>query len=433
MPNKPSRSAFRFLPAAAWFVVFVAIVGCVVSDGIKTTGDDLSGTHTLTSASNSTASNSEDDTKEGGLARNVIVFVGDGLGSQQLAAGRYLASNLRMDELAGPVFAHTDSLTTIEGSGDSGEATDSAAAATAMATGTLVSNGVVSLLPDGSPLMTIAERCRAAEKLTGLVTTAEFFDATPAAFFTHHTSRSEYLAIAQDLFERVRPEVIFGSGGWLVDIPENDLLADVSAAQYLVVRDGTQLQSFDPLATNRILGLFTTNFVGAAQASENFTMTPELERNANSPDPRLADMTSKALARLARGDHGFFLLVEDEIFDQIGHRAPAEVDWANRALGPQVLGFDAAIGVAIDWVKANSSFEDTLIVVLADHETGGYQFDATKGPASGVFTSYSEGADFPTGLHTRRPIEVRASGPGAGALAKVTHIRDVHHVLLGAP
>jgi alkaline phosphatase len=134
-------------------------------------------------------------------------------------------------------------------------------------------------------------------------------------------------------------------------------------------------------------------------------------------------MVERALDRLSRDPDGFVLFVEDEIFDLLGHGAAPDRAWISAAMPPQALAFDAAVGVAIDWTLRHSSFDETLIVVTADHETGGYVFDPVLGPASGELLA--------GGFHTRTPVEVRALGPGSEALPHVTGHVDTHALLLG--
>ena len=160
-------------------------------------------------------------------------------------------------------------------------------------------------------------------------------------------------------------------------------------------------------------------------------MTPALERRVDSPDPTLATMTARALAHLERDPDGFFLFAEDEILDEIGHRGPAEVAWANRAYPEQVAALDEALGVAIDWVRAHSSFDETLIVLLADHETGGYHYDHAVGPSSGQFSAVSVGEAFSQGNHTRTKTAVYALGPGSEAISSLRSHTDTHRLLIG--
>ncbi|HEX6245968.1 MAG TPA: alkaline phosphatase, partial [Polyangiales bacterium] len=366
------------------------------------------------------------------LARNVIVFMGDGMGPVQLSTARYAKDGpLRIDELLGPALADTDSLTTLEASDPELSPTDSAAAASVIATGTRVHNYALSVTADGDALETVLELCKRAGKATGLVTTSYFFDASPAAFASHQASRDWYDLIAHQMLTETQPDVIMGSGSQLFDDARLGLPAVAAAAGYEVLRGVPALMAWDPAREPRVLGLFETDFQPQVLADEHFTMTPALERRADSPDPTLATMVGRALDHLARDQDGFFLFAEDEILDQMGHRGPAEVDWSNRAYPAQAAALDDAIGVALDWVDGHSSFSETLIVVLADHETGGYRYDPALGPGSGHFGAVGQGSLALAGNHTRTPTAVYALGPGSEALEHVRAHADTHALLVG--
>jgi alkaline phosphatase len=407
-------SSLRWLPALA------ALIGCVQS-------------HTIELFDAAAAEPDSDTPPSGtpGLARNLIVFMGDGMGPEQLSTARFVRERLRRDELDGPGFVNTDSLTTLAASDPELEPTDSAAAATVIATGERVYNYVLSLTAAGEPLETVLEVCKRAGKATGLVTTSFFFDASPAAFAVHQGSRDHHVPIVWQMLAETQPDVILGNGAWLFDDPSLGLGALALAHDYFVLHGIAELMAWDPRAQPRVLGLFETDFVSLVTASERYSMTPALERRADSPDPTLAMMTARALERLADDPDGFFLFAEDELLDEMGHRGPAEVDWVNRAYPAQVAALDDALGVAIDWVHAHSSFEETLIVLLADHETGGYHYDHALGPTSGSFSAFSEGTEFPTGNHTRTKTAVYAIGPGSAAAYGVREHADTHRLLLG--
>jgi alkaline phosphatase len=229
------------------------------------------------------------------------------------------------------------------------------------------------------------------------------------------------------MFTITQPDVIMGAGDWLFDDKPYDLHAAASHGDYAVVRGSSQLADWDPQSMQRLLGLFATDFQPGFVASEAFSMTPALERTDASPDPSLLTMTQRALERLERDPDGFFLFAEDEITDEIGHTAPADVAWANRALPAEIQAIDAAVAHAIEWTKQHSSFEETLIVVLADHETGGYHFDRAVGPESGQFSAQ----DGNSGYHTRTPIEVYALGPGSEAVEQIASHGDTYRLLVG--
>lgn len=365
-----------------------------------------------------------------GLARNLIVFMGDGMGPEQLSTARYVKPRLRIDEMDGPGFANTDSLSTLNAEDPELVPTDSAAGATVIATGARVINGALSLSEAGQPLETVLEVCQRRGKAIGLVTTSYFFDASPAAFSVHQAARGDYDPILRQMLGETRPDVIMGHDLNAFD-PALSYLELARANGYALLRGVAELAAWDPRAQPRVIGVFATDFVSALAGADTFLMTPALERRPDSPDPTLATMTARALERLADDPDGFFLFAEDELLDVIGHRGPAEVAWANRAYPRQTAALDDAVGVAIDWVRAHSSFEESLIVLLADHETGGYQYDRERGPASGTFSGYSEGDSYRSGNHTRRPTAVYALGPGSAAVTGVREHADTHLLLLG--
>jgi alkaline phosphatase len=217
-------------------------------------------------------------------------------------------------------------------------------------------------------------------------------------------------------------DVIMGGGGWVFDAPQEGLHEVADQAGYTVLRGATELSAWDPVMQPRVLALFQTDFVPGAPG-EGFLFTPALERTANAPDPTQATMTKRAIERLSQDPDGFFLFSEDETFDVMGHRGVGDLEWANRAYPVQALAFDAAVAVAIDWVLEHSSFDETLIVVLADHDCGGYHFDHAVGPSSGAFSM--------SGVHTRIPIEVYALGPGSDSIDLIQRHADTYRLLTG--
>ena len=141
---------------------------------------------------------------------NVILFIGDGMGPEQVkAASHYAGGPLSFERLP----YHGRAMTWP--ASNPLDVTDSAAAATAMATGMKVSNGVLSVaIPgDGRPLPTILEQFKQMGRSTGLVTTTYITHATPAAFAAHVASRDKHDLIAQDYLQRTRPDVMLGGGG----------------------------------------------------------------------------------------------------------------------------------------------------------------------------------------------------------------------------
>jgi alkaline phosphatase len=275
--------------------------------------------------------------------RNVILFIGDGMGAGEVqAAGLYAYGTT--GSLGFERFDHQALTVTYAADGS---ITDSAAAATAMATGHKVNNGVLSLaLPgDGRELTTILEYAQARGKSSGLVTTAYITHATPAAFAAHEPSREDYTAIASDILDKTRPQVLFGGAFHL---------EGAAAAGYTVIRTEAELGALDTEAVHLISGQFSEG-----------TMTYALDRTPGTTEPTLAVMTRKALAILDNDPNGLFLMVEAGRIDHAGHAH----DLARNV--QETLSLDQAVQEALAWAAASGQGSDTLILVAADHETGG--------------------------------------------------------------
>lgn len=289
--------------------------------------------------------------------RNVIVLYADGVAATQLEFGRYSSRALRN---AG--FAATDS---VLGQGSIGLltthayesfATDSAATASAMSTGVKTTIGAIGVGPDGRPGRTAAEAAKAEGKRVGLVTTAEVYDASPAAFSVHARNRAEVAAIV-DQYLALEPDVLLG-GGSDQFLPEGapggrrkdrrDVLAAFAAKGYAVARNAAELRA---AGGPRLLGLFADD-----------AMDFEIDRAATA-QPSYAEMVAAALKALEDGSpRGFFLFAENENTDTAGHRNDAA------ALMRDLWAFDEGVRVALEFQRRHP---DTLVVVTGDHETGG--------------------------------------------------------------
>lgn len=293
-----------------------------------------------------------------GPARNAIVMIGDGTGTTQLSAASAYSREVLGRELHLNDLARADSgrmaLMATEPAG--GGVTDSAAAATAMATGYKVANGVISVDTEGRPYRTVLEDAQAAGKAVGLVSTTAIVDATPAAFGAHVRSRREMASVAEQ-YLNIGLDVILG-GGRAAFLPEGqdggqrpdarNLLDEFGQAGYTVVSDRAGLMAAP--TQGKLLGLF-------AGGAMNYSIDRDPAR-----EPTLAEMTRKAIEILSRDPDGFFLLVEAARIDHAGH--------ANDVAGNvfDTLAFDQAIGLAHAFAAADRR---TLVLVTGDHETGG--------------------------------------------------------------
>jgi len=315
--------------------------------------------------------------------RNVILCIGDGMGPAQVEAARCYAGT----QLFFETFPYQSLITTFAAGG---QLTDSAAAATAIATGYKVYEGVLSLaLPgDGRELETLLEAFQSQGKSAGLVTTSYLTDATPAAFGAHETDRYNQTQIASDYLVQTRPDVLMGGGGG------GELTAAAAAAAgYQVVSDAAGLAAVDAARTARVCGLF------------GYWSMP-YEYDGLGPFPRLTDMALKALEVLDNDPDGFFLMVEGGRIDHAchAHDLPRSVF--------ETLAFDAVVRRLTEWAQGRG---DTLILVVSDHETGGLSVLADNG--AGTFPDVT----WSTWGHTGTPVTLYGWGVNADL---VTHVAD---------
>lgn len=288
-----------------------------------------------------------------------------------------------------------------------GPATDSASATTALATGFKTDSGNIAWLPGDPPdgeLTTIAEEYRAKTGAgIGVISTVPFNHATPAAFVSHNTSRNSYytglkgykgLGIADEIIFRVKPDVVIGGGHPLLDNPdfnpkrgyisESLYLGLKTSPEYLLVErtaggDGGRAVIEGAAAAFRagkkLFGLFGGkggNFE-VAQA-EDSPGRPRV-RPATEENPSLAEATLAALDYLGRDPEGFFLVIEQGDIDWTNHDndfrgmvgCVADLEGAVRA----AMAFVDRPGDAVDWTN-------TVLLVTADHATGGLVLDRAK-------------------------------------------------------
>jgi alkaline phosphatase len=319
------------------------------------------------------------------LPRSVVLVVGDGTGWQQW--GLLVAVRRAAGERGKTAF-HRLADRGVVGCATTFAAdslvTDSAAAATALASGAKTRNGMVGLDPDGSPLPSCLEAAAKRGLWTGIVTTTAVTDATPAAFTARVPSRRLMAQVAEQQVRERDLRVILG-GGTQYFVPRSrscaeagtpgrgipdgpsrrgddaDLLAEARAKGFTVVTNRAAL--LEGPAPDRLLGLFAP-----------FDLPYALDRDA--PDeaeaPTLAEMTSRALEVLGKSEKGFFLVVEGARVDHGCHHNDA-----GATLG-ELAELDAALEVILGEAERR---RDLLVVVTADHEAGSLGVCAPKGEA----------------------------------------------------
>jgi alkaline phosphatase len=380
------------------------------------------------------AETSAEDEKH--IAQNVILLIGDGMGHSQVTAARmekaswnlteYASTDLFMDKMDYCGYVTTYSSNSF--------VTDSAPAATAMATGQKTDNGVISQdstattkVMDGKNLTTILELAEEKGLSTGLVTTTRITHATPAAFYAHVNDRDNEAEIANQLIQS-GVEVALGGGlSYFVDKNETDplggngrraddrnLIEEAEALGYTFVYNGTAFRNLNATETEKLLGLFDSSHM--LYEKERLSMTDR--------EPSLAEMTEMAIAILSGNSKGFFLMVEGGRIDHAGHERSL------RDITMDTLAFDEAVKAALDFALMSN---DTLVIVTADHECGGLvlqpeNLDSYEGggvnPIFGSGTTKTVGPryDFITEMeeatHTAVDVPIMASGPGAESVSR---------------
>jgi len=337
----------------------------------------------------------------GKKAKNVILFVGDGMSFPSVTIARIMSKGLTEGKYNGLLemdkFEQRAVVTT---SGMDSLVTDSANSASAYNTGHKSAVNGLGIYPDNTEdslddpkVETMAEMLKRTRGMSiGVVSTSEIEDATPAAVVSHTRRRADKPEIAEMLY-KLQPEVVLG-GGSAYFLPkstpgskrkdEKDIIGQFEKAGYSFVENATQMKA---AKTNKLLGLFHTG-----------DMNVYYDRSTNNKDalqtftnqPNLWDMTQKAIDVLSQNDNGFFLMVEGASIDKQLHT----LDWERAAY--DAIEFDKAVGVARKFANLNN---DTLIIVTADHShsasiAGTYWEGDGKSGREAVRTY--EAAKFPT-------------------------------------
>lgn len=314
-----------------------------------------------------------------GQARNVILLIGDGMGLSQISAALF-SNNNQLAMSAFPVVGFQKTY-----SGDN-LITDSAAAATAFACGVKTYNGAIGMNIDTLPCHSIMMELKNRGWATGLIATASIVHATPAAFYAHQDSRNSYEAIALDILDKDIDLLIGGGSAYFKDRKTDKFnLYDALRQQGYFVSDhsmGELLRSpFNPVLK---FAYFTAETQPGSWSQNRIYL------------PMATKFGLDFLAKRSK-DKGFFLMVEGSQIDWQCHQNEG------REAVKEVLDFDAAVREALIFAQGR---DDTLVLVAADHETGGMALNpgSKMGKPKLVFTTNS---------HTAAMTAVFAYGPGA--------------------
>lgn len=401
---------------------------------------------------------------QGGSARNVILFIGDGMGQSEITAARNYergaAGRLAMDEL--PLTGdYTTYAVEQNNPGKPNYVTDSAASGTGWATGTKSYNGAISVDAYGNDVPTILEIAKRNGLRTGDVTTAEVQDATPAVLGSHVVSRdckgpvettakcaknakeNGGLGSISEQLVQTRPDVLLGGGAAYFDqkvtagkFTGKTVLEQAKAAGYNVVNTAADLAAAKK--GKPVLGLFAknnlpVNWTGPA-AVHGGTAPSRCVPNAALPktQPKLAEQTRKAIELLEdrRSDKGFFLQVEGASIDKQDHAA----DPCGQ-IG-ETVDFDAAIAAGTAYAR---SHPDTLVLVTADHGHSSQIVEPTATPGLTATLVTNEGANMTLAYgtaetggsqsHTGTQVRIAGLGPQAANIVGLTNQTDLFGTL----
>jgi alkaline phosphatase len=321
-------------------------------------------------------------------------------------------------------------------------ATDSAAAATALATGYKTYHHAINWLNDRLPLhtQTIAEIAKVHRKSTGVVTSVQWSDATPAALGgAHNVSRSNHAQIANEMLDSGCLDVIMGAGNPDYDANGQPLTSGQNRDYQWVGGQETWLSlkqgqpdwmliesktDFEALATGpappKVLGTTWRGGKPKAKQSRNRATPNAVSSGRNSL--ALATMTRAALHCLEQNPKGFYLMIEG-----------GAVDWANHANQPgwmieEQTDFVAAVEAVVDWVNKNSNWDDTLVILTADHECGllwGPRSDRVAfDPIQDNGPGRLPGMKYHSDGHSNSLVPLYARGPGSERFAELIHGAD---------
>lgn len=322
--------------------------------------------------------------------KNIILLIGDGMGLSQVSAAIYYKDGK-------PNFERFSTIGLSKTSSGSDLVTDSAAGATVFSAGVKTYNGAIGVDKDTIAVPTIVEQLSKRGLSTGIVATSSIQHATPASFYAHVKSRRMYEEITEFA---PNSGVNFFAGGGLKFFNKRkdgkDLLAEMKANGYKVTTD--QLPQA-PVEQKELILLAEDGMPKMSEGRGDF----------------LPNATKLALEKLSKNEKGFFLIVEGSQIDWGGHDNDADY------LIQELMDFDKTLGVALDFAKQNG---ETLIIVTADHETGGFTLASDGSDYNKIKPSFS------TPGHSATMVPVFAEGPGATLFNGIYDSNQIYHKMM---
>ncbi len=332
---------------------------------------------------------------DGAYAQNIILLIGDGMGLSQITAGMYANGNkLALEQFKKIGFhknyAYDDLIT------------DSAAGATAFSCGVKTYNGAIGVGPDTLPRYTILEEAEDRGYMTGLITSSTIVHATPASFIAHNRQRRNYEEIALD-FLKTDVDLFIGGGNKYFERREDEK----NISQELKDK-----------------GYYISNYFEEELAEIDFKSYKKIGYLTSDSDPLsveqgrdyLPSATQKALDFMdhhCEENQGFFLMIEG-----------AQIDWGGHAnkgnyITSEMIDFDQVINNVLHYTKKHP---ETLVIVTADHETGGLAIN--KGS-----TMNDLKMEFTSDYHTADLVPVFASGPQSDLFTGFYENTDIYQFM----
>ena len=352
-------------------------------------------------------------------AKNVIFLIGDGMSISQVSAYRLVQggpnSRIAVDRFpySGIVLTHAENAIV----------TDSASSATAYSTGHKTNNGALGMDSENNELENLTETLDQYGFVSSLLATSEITHATPAAFAAHVDLRWKTDEISAQMIDS--KVATFLGGGRHFFLPEEmegkrkdarNLLEEVNASHTLLTTKD-EMKDFNDNKLGKVFGLFADEHLRSIDSPDN-----------HSSEPSLSEMLQFAVKRsgqfINNGCKGFFIMGEGSQVDWAGHSNSLEY------LKREMQDLDSAVEWAFNYAKENT---DTLVVVTADHETGGLLIEpANPADYNGNEVKFSFNTAVGRGTHTGVPVPVYAYGPGAENFTGTLDNTDVYRAMIEA-
>ena len=324
---------------------------------------------------------------ENSKPKNIVLLIGDGMGLSEVSASQFYNKTTTN-------FERFSTIGLIKTSSSNELITDSAAGATAFSTGIKTYNGAIGVDKNGAATETIVEQLVNKGYATGLIATSSIVHATPASFYAHAKSRRLYEDIATFL---PYSKIDFLAGGGLKFFNNredgNDLFSEFKKNGYQV---------------------HTKELPKSVSKKKQVILLEEdaMPKMLDGRGDFLPNATKLALSALSKNDTGFFLMIEGSQIDWGGHDNDADY------LISELLDFDKTIGIVLDFSQKNG---ETLVIVTADHETGGFTLSADRGDYNKIKPKFS------TSGHSATMVPVFAEGPNASLFGGIYENTEIYH------